>query len=86
MKSNTVKLLHYGPKPTNGEVERQNWSLLKSSMKIAQAEGKDWRKELVYTTSQPIEQRQTVLPESARQSRCLAEEYAQSCQSYAREQ
>ena len=31
----------------NGEVERQNRSLLKS-MRIAQAEGKNWRKELVH--------------------------------------
>ena len=31
---------------TNGEVERQNRSLLKN-MRIAQAEGKNWRKELV---------------------------------------
>ena len=42
----TVRLLHYGPKP-NGEVEQQNWSLLKS-MRIAQAEGKDWKIELVH--------------------------------------
>jgi len=31
----------------NGQVERQNWNLLKS-MRIAQVEGKGWRKELAH--------------------------------------
>ena len=44
-------ILHYTVTPqwaqANGEVERQNRSLLKS-MRIARAEGKKWRKELVH--------------------------------------
>ena len=50
----------------NGQVERQNWRLHKLKVKVG---GKS-----SLTASQPIEQRRTVLPESAPRSHCLVEE------------
>jgi len=43
--SSTARPCLYGPKQNNGEMERQNRSLLKR-MRIAQAEGKQWKEDV----------------------------------------
>ena len=50
----------------NGQGERQNWRLHKLKVKVGGTSS--------LTASQPIEQRRTVLPESAPRSHCLVEE------------